>query len=667
MIRKFLSVLTIVAIASSFVLADPASPTKRGKGYKQPSAEVRAKLHAEAFKRHGFRMHYFVKNATPPAKFDCRDMGWVPPVDDQGQCGDCFGVSTSDLCTMAFIKAGYQKADGSFHISTQYGLDCGAYDGGCNGGNGEQVADWMKKTGFPADRYVDDSGKSASDYPAYTASAGQCRLPSGAKMWKIADWGYATSDQSDRAATPAEIKAAMMQYGPLSIALDASDGCFDGSGDVCEDIGTNVDHEITMVAWDDSKGKAGAFLVRNQWSKDWGDQGYRWIGYGTFKNVVSVFWMTVTPQPAPPPPPGPTPGTATLTSVTATFSDGSTQTLGGTGLTADQLKAMTIPQLMDFINAGKSKPPCPKPMPPAEGGMSYLDRKIAEAYAAETAEGKAEKAMAISRQCWGAAARILQDDWTKSIGEFRKLVDGYYDPLPKLKVAIVSYLDALIESDREWTSARRSLASTAMQSVASGIDKAVKAPAVGERKSWSQLMLPKGAEKYQSAEFTQAVSHDRSNAPAIRRVPIKEVDRKWQQSGGMDGVAGVTSDKYRSLPRAPEEFVGKVAVTFKHEGREYEQEELALRRRYADGSRFDDVLSYNGVVFEHRKREKVGGKWTSGIVYSDAGARPPGYEGLTTTCAECHEKAGTGIYAMGLAPGGDGVLSDPLPWRLWKK
>ncbi len=87
----------------------------------------------------------------------------------------------------------------------------------------------------------------------------------------------------------------------------------------------------------------------------------------------------VPPTPPTPPTP-PAPGTPTLTGIVATFSDGSTQTLGGGGgLTAEQLKKMTLEQLSEYIRA-KSKPAPPKKTSCNDRDEGLLMRRIALAY-----------------------------------------------------------------------------------------------------------------------------------------------------------------------------------------------------------------------------------------------------------------------------------------------
>lgn len=171
--------------------------------------------------------------------------------------------------------------------------------------------------------------------------------------------------------------------------------------------------------------------------------------------------------------------------------------------------------------------------------------------------------------------------------------------------------------------------------------------------------LPDGSEKYEPTRWTQSI-YVLSGHDTIDRVPTNRLDSKWHQSGGMAGINGVTSEKYRLLPEAPREWIGTIQVW---NGSNY-QPNRGLLRTYADGTRFDDVLSYRGQVFEHRTREKRGGRWSAKVIYSDHDARPPGYNGLQQTCASCHDEAGSGGYATGLVPGSDETISDPLPWHL---
>lgn len=172
--------------------------------------------------------------------------------------------------------------------------------------------------------------------------------------------------------------------------------------------------------------------------------------------------------------------------------------------------------------------------------------------------------------------------------------------------------------------------------------------------------VPKDAIEYKSDGWTQSI-FVLNNVRVIRPVKIEKIDSKWHQSGGMLGIKGYKSVKFKTLPSPPTQKLDFIPVG---NGPKSFQNELGIVRSYADGSRFDDVLyNSNGVVFEHRVREKIKGRWISRIEYREILARPEGYDGLKTSCASCHDEAGTGPYGEGLVPGGDTVLSDPFDWE----
>lgn len=163
---------------------------------------------------------------------------------------------------------------------------------------------------------------------------------------------------------------------------------------------------------------------------------------------------------------------------------------------------------------------------------------------------------------------------------------------------------------------------------------------------------------YKRAMYTQALdrvgsfSYDNSR---IQRVHRNELEAKWHQSGGMLGVEGFRSDLYRNdTATEANSWVGMIPVVNSFGHTQYEQ---GYKVEYPNGSKFMDVLSNGGKVFEARQRLKVDGKWQSSIVFEDKAARPFGYTGLTVSCNSCHKEAGTGKYGLGLVPGGDGVLS----------
>lgn len=190
--------------------------------------------------------------------------------------------------------------------------------------------------------------------------------------------------------------------------------------------------------------------------------------------------------------------------------------------------------------------------------------------------------------------------------------------------------------------------------------------------------IPDGAEAYDSAKYTQSI-FVLNDADTIRPIPIADLpDRRWHQPGGMQGVKGWRSERFRYLPAGTtvKAWVGNIEVDnsiktgrLKPDGtpETFKQHNRGLLRSYPDGTRFDEVLrnATTGAVFEHRVREKKDGKWVSTVYHKDESEYPAGYTGLTVSCSSCHSETATGKYDAGLVPGGDTVFSDPLEWTVW--
>lgn len=283
-----------------------AGPAPRGRGYIPLTPERLAELQAVSKAAHGERIVMMAKNQVLPSSFDCRDR--IPlPVWDQGPCGSCYLVSTDRTFTCAGLFNGLGKADDSFMLSAQYGMDSPRDFGGCNGGNGTEVADWIVKNGWIAETYIDMQGVVHNDYPPYEAQSGRDRTKAGAKVWaKGWTWGFVSNsgklsaNGKHLAAPPVDqIKAAIFNYGRLNIAIDAGGEFGNGTGTITS-LGDNIDHEINMSGWDDSDD---TWILENQWSKSWGNGGYRKVTRKAAQHIVDHFFVSAGPLPPPPPPP----------------------------------------------------------------------------------------------------------------------------------------------------------------------------------------------------------------------------------------------------------------------------------------------------------------------------------------------------------------------------
>lgn len=203
------------------------------------------------------------------------------------------------------------------------------------------------------------------------------------------------------------------------------------------------------------------------------------------------------------------------------------------------------------------------------------------------------------------------------------------------------------------------------------------APDIATHPKWySPEEFIEGMEWFKGDKTTQAISINVDQFGTrwnhIEKVSIASLEPKWHVSGGMLGITGWESNKFRYIPEDKE-----VKTWIQHTQVENSsgdtQPNKAIKRKYPVGTRFDDILSNKETkeVFEHRVRRKelFDGKerWVSEVIYENEKARPEGYNGLSVSCSSCHRQAGTGVYGVGLIPGGDTIISDPLNWSVWEE
>lgn len=238
------------------------------------------------------------KAAGPlPANFDWRSQKKVTPVrtylgnTGQDGCGCCWcfaGVSTFEDSLLILASGDPATLD----ASEQFILDSGQ-TGGCNG-------DWywtawklMENPGTCSE--ADDPYKGYPDVAEGVAKAG---VP---KPYKVADFQLVSDTQ--RIPSVSDMKQALVQHGPLAVAVYVDDGftSYPAGGDVFKgfpnnpNVGDPINHAITLIGWDDSKN---AWLIKNSWGNAWGstggmgtERGYMWIDYNSNNIGYAACWV----------------------------------------------------------------------------------------------------------------------------------------------------------------------------------------------------------------------------------------------------------------------------------------------------------------------------------------------------------------------------------------
>jgi C1A family cysteine protease len=215
-------------------------------------------------------------NSTLTGSFNWGDSNMLTPVKDQQQCGSCWAFSATETIETAWARAGNPLTE----FSPQQMVSCDKTDAGCNGGLPGNAFDYVHKSGGLA---------SEADYP-YTSGKGKtgtCTTPlPEIAGGSVGTWGYA--QDKCQGFTPcvedsAALAATLQQYGPMSIAIDASSwNSYRGgvlASSSCSNSPRKMDHAVQLVGYN-ADAETPYWIVRNSWNTGWGEDGFIWLAMG---------------------------------------------------------------------------------------------------------------------------------------------------------------------------------------------------------------------------------------------------------------------------------------------------------------------------------------------------------------------------------------------------
>lgn len=259
----------------------------------------------------------------PEASFDARDNGWVTSVKNQGNLGFCWAFSGVSVLESEYISKGFGTAENTdfseayliwFAKNPRLTEENMAFGDGENitdvfigvdinceekaGGNSEEVAGVLASgSGIAREE----------DYPYYRNEISKMGNYSESERFlpecDVCLESYVRFEKNESDA----IKSWIKTHGSVTVNYYHDDNFYSNTGkektgecayftsEVYED---GINHEVAVIGWDDnfsvdnflaeSKPSGnGAWLCKNSWGKNFGDNGYFWLSYedvniGTF-------------------------------------------------------------------------------------------------------------------------------------------------------------------------------------------------------------------------------------------------------------------------------------------------------------------------------------------------------------------------------------------------
>ncbi|MBM3316804.1 MAG: immune inhibitor A [Candidatus Eisenbacteria bacterium] len=195
-----------------------------------------------------------------PARWDWRELGGTTPARDQRRCGSCWAFAAIAAAESAIRIHSGEDVD----LSEQQMLSCNLYGYGCDGG-------WMTAVY----RHLRSTGGVTEACMPYTADDGAPCLQSQCAARRYLD-GYRAVTTTTR-----DLKLALLR-GPFAAAMAVSEdfSAYTGGCYSHPDART-PNHAILMVGWDDTLcGGEGAWICKNSWGTDWGEEGFFHLAYG---------------------------------------------------------------------------------------------------------------------------------------------------------------------------------------------------------------------------------------------------------------------------------------------------------------------------------------------------------------------------------------------------
>ena len=225
-----------------------------------------------------------------------KDLNFVTPVRNQGNCGACWAFATAAALESQLAMSTSVR----LNLSEQVLVSCSGA-GKCSGGYIDKASNFIRDVGL--------STEGCFPYTAANTACGAAACPN----WKtrgtygITGWHWVATVNP----TVNALKTALNTYGPLVTTMNVYQDFYSYVSGVYSHVSgpQKGAHAVLIIGYDDTNS---CFIVKNSWGTGWGEAGFFRIAYGELTSLVGFGEFTLAYEgykgvvPSPTPAPAPT-------------------------------------------------------------------------------------------------------------------------------------------------------------------------------------------------------------------------------------------------------------------------------------------------------------------------------------------------------------------------